>query len=321
MPIAPDLLTLQVTARRTEAQDVVSFALARLDHAELPLWTAGAHVDVEVSGAVGSPELRQYSLCGDPADRTSWRVAVLREPAGRGGSRYLHEDVQPGATLRVGVPRNNFGLVEAPGYVFVAGGIGITPLLPMIRAARLRGADWTLFYGARRRERMGFLRELESDPDRVRVLPEDECGLLPVAEIVGGLPADVPVYGCGPEPLLGALEHACAGRPAGSLHVERFSPRADVAPTPDRPFDVLVHGTGAVVRVAAGVSVLDALGAAGHDMPNSCREGTCASCETPVLDGRVEHRDSVLSAAERDAGKTMMICVSRALSDRLILDI
>lgn len=299
--------TLHVESRTTEADGVVSFVLTGDG---LPGWTPGAHVDVEIRPGL----LRQYSLCGDPAERTRWRIAVLREEPGRGGSAHLHDRVRVGDTLRVGDPRNNFPLAPAPRYRFVAGGIGITPLLPMLREADRAGADWELFYGGRRRSRMAFGDELAAYGPRVRILPEDEHGLLPLAEIVS---ADAHVYCCGPGPLLDAVERLC---PAGRLHLERFQPR-ELAAAPAHGFDVVASASGRTVRVAPGQSVLDALGRAGLAMPSSCREGTCGSCETTVLDGDVEHRDSVLSEQERAAGKTMMVCVSRARSDRLVLDV
>ncbi|PKV97598.1 ferredoxin-NADP reductase [Amycolatopsis echigonensis] len=300
------MLRVRVTAKTREAEDVVSFTL-RGDG--LPTWTPGAHVDVEVRPGV----LRQYSLCGDPADAGSWRIAVLRENAGRGGSRYLHDEVAVGAELRVSEPRNNFELVPAPEYSFVAGGIGITPLLPMVRAAEAAGAKWTLHYGGRRRARMAFLGELAGFGDRVHVVPEDEQGLLPLADIVA---SGAVVYCCGPEPLLAAVERLC---PADRLRLERFRPRETSGPAEE--FEVFASLSGQTVRVAATESVLDALDLAGVGVPSSCREGTCGTCETPVLDGVVDHRDSVLSEEERASGKTMMICVSRARSDRLVLDV
>jgi ferredoxin-NADP reductase len=297
-----------VMSKTREAEDVVSFVLGG---DELPPWTPGAHIDVEIRPGLR----RQYSLCGDPADRDHWRIAVLREDPGRGGSRYLHDEVEAGATLRVGQPRNNFPLVPAAGYVFVAGGIGITPLLPMLRAAHAAGTDWTLYYGGRRRARMAFLDALAGYGERVRILPEDECGLLPLAEIVHE--RDHPVYCCGPEPLLAAAERLC---PPGRLRVERFHPRDGAQEGPAEEFEVVASASGRTVRVAPGESVLDALDDAGVPVPASCREGTCGTCETAVLEGEIDHRDSVLSDEERASGKTMMICVSRARSARLVLD-
>lgn len=300
---------VRVTSKTSEAPDVVSFVLSA---AQLPRWTPGAHIDVEIRQGL----FRQYSLCGDPAEAGQWRIAVLREDRGRGGSRHLHDEVGVGATVRVGDPRNNFPLVPAAGYLFVAGGIGITPILPMVREAHAAGADWTLYYGGRKRERMAFTGELAGYGERARFLPEDECGLLPLAEIVAS--ADYPVYCCGPEPLLAAAERVC---PPERLRLERFQPRADVGEEPAREFEVLASASGRTVRVPPDESILEALDAVGVPVPSSCREGTCGTCETEVIDGEVDHRDSVLSERERASGKTMMVCVSRARSARLVLDL
>jgi len=293
--------TVRVTSRTVEAENVVSFVLSGED---LPRWEPGAHIDVEITPGL----VRQYSLCGHGTD---WRIAVLREENGRGGSKHLHDHISAGDTLRVSEPRNNFPLMPAEKHIFVAGGIGITPLLPMLAKAR----DWTLYYGGRRRSRMAFLGELSRYGDRVRVLPENEHGLLPLADIFAD--SDAPVYCCGPEPLLAAAERLC---PPERLRVERFHAR-EVAAEPARGFEVLASASGKTVRIGPGQSILDALDLAGVPMPSSCREGTCGTCETPVLEGEVEHLDSVLSEQERQAGKTMMVCVSRARSDRLVLDI
>jgi ferredoxin-NADP reductase len=257
--------------------------------------------------------VRQYSLCGDPRDRQSYRIAVLRENPGRGGSRYLHDEVQAGARLEVGAPRNNFPLTEAAQYTLIAGGIGITPILPMIRELDRRGASWHLHYGGRTRARMAFSGELASHSSHVTWYPQDECGLIPVARMLSGAPGLV--YCCGPEPLLAAVEDAC---PAGRLRTERFHPKEIIGP--DRPVTVVLSRSGRALEVPAGESILDAMERAGEDVPSSCREGTCATCETTVLEGEVEHRDSVLTPAEQESGQTMMICVSRALTDRLVLD-
>ncbi|WP_312867771.1 PDR/VanB family oxidoreductase [Amycolatopsis pithecellobii] len=298
-----------MSAKSREAEGVVSFELSGDD---LPSWSPGAHVDV----GIGPGLVRQYSLCGAPGDRGRWRIAVLREETGRGGSRRLHDVIMPGDTLLVGQPRNNFPLEPAPGYVFVAGGIGITPLLPMIAEAERLGAEWTLYYGGRHRARMAFTDELARHGERVRVLPEDECGLLPLADIVAG--SDHPVYCCGPEPLLAAAERVC---PPRRLRLERFHPREITVTGRERESEVVASISGQTITVAPGESILDALDSAGVPMPSSCREGTCGTCETAVLEGEVEHRDSVLSDAERAAGKTMMVCVSRARSARLVLDV
>jgi ferredoxin-NADP reductase len=307
---------LRVTGTWLAADQVRCFLLTDPDGGDVPAWAPGAHVDLFLPGMI-----RQYSLCGDPADRQTWRVAVLLEEDSRGGSRYLHEQVSAGAELTASLPRNNFPLAAADRYAFIAGGIGITPLLPMIAAASAAGADWRLYYGARSLDRMAFTGELDAYGDRCARYPQDSGGLIPLDEILGP-PADgAAVYCCGPEALLTAVEERHKRRSAGTLHVERFRPVA-LAPGPvDREFDVVLDSSGQVIRVRAGQSILTALDRAGVDVPSSCREGTCATCETTVLEGEIEHRDSVLTEAERASAKTIMLCVSRARSPRLVLDL
>jgi len=302
---------LIVTARRDVAVGVVQLDLADPTGRPLPEWAPGAHVDLHLPGG----HLRQYSLCGDPADRERWQVAVLREPEGRGGSACVHDKVAVGDELPVGGPRNHFPLVDAPAYLFVAGGIGITPIRPMLGELDRRGRPWRLVYGGRTRASMAYLDEL-SGREQVAVGPQDEVGLLDLDAVLDAAPADAAVYCCGPEGLLRAVEQRV---PAGRLHVERFAPkpvRVEAA-----PFEVTLASSGRTVPVPAGCSILAALEGAGVAVLSSCQEGTCGTCETGVLDGVPDHRDSVLTPAEQAAGDVMMICVSRAASPRLVLDL
>ncbi|QYB04777.1 PDR/VanB family oxidoreductase [Rhodococcus sp. USK10] len=307
-----------VVARQHETPDVVSLELALPGGGELPRWTPGAHIDIEV----GDAGVRQYSLCGDPQDRFRWRVGVLLERDGRGGSRYLHRQVAPGSTLTVSLPRNNFALDEGRTYIFVAGGIGITPILPMIAAAEDEGASWSLHYGGRTRQSMAYRDEVSVHGSRVSVLPQDECGLLPLGDILAGGDPSAQIYCCGPEPLLAAVESALGPAESRRLHLERFRPRTVGEDSgPDRDFTVKIASTGATIRVGEDQSIVDALEDAGITVETSCREGTCASCETSVIEGEVCHRDSVLSAGEREQSASIMLCVSRARSDLLVLDL
>ncbi len=310
-----ELLVKQMT---WEAEGVLSLTLTHPDGKPLPEWTPGAHVDLALRGAL----VRQYSLCGDAADESAYRVAVLREQATLGGSEYVHEGLRPGHRLTVVGPRNNFAFLPTERYVFVAGGIGITPILAMVRAAEARGADWELWYGGRRRESMAFLDELAAYGARVHVVPEDECGRLDLASILAAPEEGTLVYCCGPEPLLAAVEERTAGWPEGLLQVERFKARkVDVGPDGDQPLTVECHKSGRTVEVAPDCSVLDALESAGVAVSSSCRDGICGTCETRVLDGTPDHRDSLLSASEQAAGRSMMVCVSRARTPRLVLDL
>ena len=306
---------LVVGRREFVAKGVLALTLRHPLGGPLPAWEPGAHVDL----VLGPGLERQYSLCGDPADRTRWRVAVLREPAGRGGSAFVHDQVRQGDKVRVRGPRNHFALRPAARYRFVAGGIGITPVLPMLAAAEAAGAEWTLLYGGRTRDSMAYTGELARYGDRVTVAPQDESGLLDLGPVLDALPEGTLVYCCGPGALLDAVEERC---PAGALHLERFRPKERPAGGDgDGEFEVELDRSGLTLTVAPGVSVLDTVRAAGVEVLFSCAEGTCGTCETDVLDGTPEHRDSVLSPGEREAGETMMICVSRCRGKKLVLDL
>ncbi|MFF7647196.1 2Fe-2S iron-sulfur cluster-binding protein [Streptomyces canus] len=304
---------LVVDRRDPAADGVLALTLRHPLGEQLPAWEPGAHIDV----VLGPGLERQYSLCGDPADRAAWRIAVLREPAGRGGSAHVHEQLRQGGKVRVRGPRNHFALRPAPHYRFIAGGIGITPILPMLAAAEAANAQWTLLYGGRTRESMAFTEELSRYGDRVTVAPQDETGLLDLASVLDGVPEGTLVYCCGPGPLLDAVEERC---PAGLLHVERFAPK-EQPEGGNTEFEVELAQTGTTVTVAPDVSVLDAVRASGVEVLFSCTEGTCGTCETDVLDGTPDHRDSVLTDEEREAGETMMICVSRCRGKKLVLDL
>ncbi|WP_329295124.1 PDR/VanB family oxidoreductase [Streptomyces pseudovenezuelae] len=304
---------LVVDRRDSAADGVLALTLRHPLGEQLPAWEPGAHIDV----VLGPGLERQYSLCGDPSDRTSWRIAVLREPAGRGGSAHVHEQLRQGGKVRVRGPRNHFALRPAPRYRFIAGGIGITPILPMLAAAQAAGAEWTLLYGGRTRDSMAFTEELSRYGDRVTVAPQDESGLLDLASVLDGVPEGTLVYCCGPGPLLDAVQELC---PAGVLHVERFAPK-EQPEGENTQFEVELAQTGTTVTVAPDVSVLDAVRATGVEVLFSCTEGTCGTCETDVLDGTPDHRDSVLTDEEREAGETMMICVSRCRGKKLVLDL
>ncbi|RAY16135.1 oxidoreductase [Actinomadura craniellae] len=308
---------LVVHDRREAAEGVVALDLRAPDGGELPVWEPGAHVDLVLAGGV----VRQYSLCGDPADRTGWRIAVLREPAGRGGSALVHDRLRPGTRVRARGPRNHFALEPAARYLFIAGGIGITPLLPMVAAAQAAGARWRLAYGGRTAASMAFADELRAEHgDRVTVHPQDRCGPLDLDALLGA-PADgALVYCCGPASLLDAVEERCAGRPPGTLRVERFTPVDAGEPVRAESFEVELAGTGVTLTVPPGRSVLEVLEAAGVPILSSCREGTCGTCETVVLGGEVDHRDSLLTEEERAAHDTMFPCVSRAAGPKLVLE-
>jgi ferredoxin-NADP reductase len=218
-------------------------------------------------------------------------------------------------------PRNNFPLARAKRYLFIAGGIGITPMLPMIRAAKAAGAEWELVYGGRERSSMAFLDELAGYGDRVRVWPQDEHGFLPLPELLGVPQPDTLVYCCGPGPLLDAVEAACATWPAGSLHVERFVAKPLTEPVLTEAFEVHLARSDLTLTVPVDRSILSVVEEAGVGVLSSCGEGTCGTCETGVLEGTPDHRDSVLDPTQRAVGDCMMICVSRSCTPRLVLDL
>jgi ferredoxin-NADP reductase len=309
---------LAITARETRAEGVISLTLADPGGAQLPGWTPGAHIDLLLDDAV-----RQYSLCGPPGDQHTWRIAVLLDQDGRGGSKRVHQMLKTGDQVAVRGPRNHFPLHAAPRYIFIVGGIGITPILPMIEVATEAGSDWRLYYGGRSRASMAFLDELEPYGERVTIWPDDEKGLLPLDDILADPAEDVLVYCCGPEGLLAATEQRCAAWPAGALHLERFSakPQPEPAAGEEAPFEVVCQRSGLTVTVPPGTSIIDALDEQGVSVLSSCLEGVCGTCETPVLEGIPDHRDSLLSEDEREANEYMMVCVSRSKSDRLVLDL
>ncbi|MBD3145981.1 PDR/VanB family oxidoreductase [Microbispora bryophytorum] len=331
MPATEPELDVKVAGKAPVADGVVLLRLVRPDGGPLPVWTPGAHVDL----LLGPGLVRQYSLCGDPGDPSVFQVAVLREPGGRGGSAYVHDRLAEGDTIRVRGPRNRFGLAESPRYLFVAGGIGVTPILPMIEEAARRGCDWRLVYGGRTRASMAFAERLvRQHPGRVELCPQDETGLLDLDALLGVPRADTLVYCCGPEPLLAAAQERCASWPKGALRVERFVPSArsgagtaegtaagPAVGTAEGAFEVELALTGTTLTVPEGRSILEVVEEAGVAVLSSCREGTCGTCETAVLGGVPDHRDDLLTEEEREAGDVMFICVSRARSPRLVLEL
>lgn len=310
--------TLVVAERIDAADGVVALTLRDPAGRTLPPWSAGAHVDLVLPNGM----TRQYSLCGEPARRDAWHIAVLREAAGRGGSEFVHEHVVKGTRVTARGPRNRFALEPAARYLFVAGGIGITPILPMVAAAQTAGAHWRLLYGGRAQGSMAFAEQLAQFGPRVALRPQDRHGLLDLAGFLGEPDTETLVYACGPEPMLQAVQQVMSESwPAGALRVERFTPADAGEPARTGDFEVELARSGLVLRVGPGCSILETIERAGVPILSSCREGTCGTCETAVLEGEPDHRDSLLTAAERAAGDTMFVCVSRSLGPRLVLDL
>ena len=307
---------LTVTAFACEAKGVAVIELRSARGDELPAFTAGAHLEVLLANGL----IRHYSLCNDPAERDRYVIAVGLSADSRGGSRFVHESVRVGSTLTVSGPINNFeldaGTTEA---VFIAGGIGITPILAMIRTCAARGRPWRLAYCVRSRHRAAFLDDLAGLPGgRLHVHADDERGeLFDAAAWLAGEPPTTQLYCCGPSPLMDAVAAAASNRPAGNVHFEYFT-AAPTARTGDTPFTVVLED-GSRHVIPADQPILDVLEAAGRMIPYSCRQGLCGTCKTKVLAGTPDHRDTVLSAAQRAANNVMTICVSRSHTDELTL--
>ena len=315
MPVIRELV---VAAKHQEAEDVVSLRLAAPDGGILPPWQPGAHIGLHLP----SGRKRQYSLCGDPADRYRYRIAVRRIANGGGGSAEVHDALGDGMRVAITGPRNAFPFAAEAFILLIAGGIGITPILPMAREAARRGLDWRLVHTGRSRGSMPFAAELAelaaAAPGRVSIRPDDESGVPEAADLLSLSPAAGAVYCCGPAPMIDGVRRAFGGSRASALHFERFAP----APITDgRPFELQLGDTGRVLPVPYDRSALDVLHEALPDLPFSCRQGFCGTCRVRVAHGHVDHRDRRLTATERAAG-AMLPCVSRAPEgERLVLEV
>lgn len=307
-------MSLAVESVTVEADDVVSLTLTAPNGESLPTWRPGSHLDVFLP----SGKQRQYSLCGNPRDRYRYRIAVRRIADGGGGSLEVHERLAVGDRLRVAGPRNAFTFVAAPSYLFVAGGIGITPILPMVAAAARSGAHWELVYLGRSRATMPFLTELSLLPGgTVDIRPDDECGQPDLAQVLGRAEAGAAMYVCGPPPVLEAAQRiAFTVNPTGSLHTERFS----AAPVVDgREFEITLARSGITTRVGADETALTAIARELPGVVYSCRQGFCGTCKVAVHAGAIDHRDRILPDTER--ADHMLTCVSRAAGASLVLDL
>jgi len=312
-------LTLVVESTREIARAIHSFELEDPAGAELPAFSAGAHVGLRVP----TGRMRKYSLCNDPAERDRYVIAVKREDSGNGGSSSLIDQATPGARLECTPPRNDFALSDrATSFLFIAGGIGITPILSMVRHLKsTASARFKLYYCTRTPEDTPFREELEGPDYRGRVVihhddgdPERSLDLWPLLE----RPTGAHVYCCGPRPMLEAVRDMTGHWSSGKVHFESFDDAAATRTPRDGPFRVRLGRTGGVVNVPADQSILEALRAAGLVVPSSCESGTCGTCRTRLVAGEADHRDLVLSDAERESN--IMVCVSRALSDELTID-
>lgn len=315
-------LMVRVARRAQEADGICSFELVPDDGASLPPFTAGAHLDVCVAPGL----IRQYSLCNDPAESGRYRIAVLREPASRGGSAGMHERVQVGDRLKVSPPKNHFPLAPAPHSLLLAGGIGVTPILAMARKLHAAGEAFEMHYCGRHASRMAFLDELMQSAFAAKVQVHVDDGpaeqTFDARGVLAGVSDATHLYVCGPA---GFMDHVLAtarelGWPDARLHREYFA-GAVTATATDAAFDVRVASTGQVIHVPASKRVIDVLAEHGIDVPVSCESGVCGTCLTQVLEGQPDHRDSFLTDSERQANDQFTPCCSRASSPLLVLDL
>ncbi|MGY4478709.1 PDR/VanB family oxidoreductase [Bradyrhizobium sp. USDA 3364] len=304
-----------------EAERIHSYELIARTGSELAPFTAGSHIDLHLPNGM----TRSYSLVNDQRERHRYVIAVNKDAESRGGSSFVHDTVRVGDVITIAGPRNNFALhEEAEHSVLIAGGIGITPLLSMIRRLEALGRRWELFYAARTRAAAAFLDELgafRSDHSRVHLDFDDERSgrVFDLRAIITSAPAHAHLYCCGPVPMLAAFEAASAGRPADHVHVEYFKARE--APATEGGFDVKLARSNRTIAVEAGKTILDALLDAGIAANYACTEGVCGTCETRVLEGVPDHRDQFLSEEDQAANKSVMICCSGAKSRTLVLDL
>jgi vanillate O-demethylase ferredoxin subunit len=317
------VLEVRVARKQREAEGIASFELVRVDGGELPPFTAGAHVDVHVNDSL----VRQYSLCNAPGERHRYVIAVQREPQSRGGSAAMHEQLNEGSVLRIGQPRNLFALSEgAPHSLLIAGGIGVTPLMAMAETLSSQGASYELHLCARTSSRLAFTQRLAEARFAGRVQRHCDDGppeqRFDAEAALSACPAGTHVYVCGPG---GFMDHVLGtarglGWADERLHREDFS-APPVDHSHDGSFELLLQRSSRVIRVAADQTALQALWAAGVDVPSSCEQGICGTCMTPVLDGIPDHRDQYLTEEEQARNDCFTPCCSRAKSARLVVDL
>lgn len=319
-------IDLEVARVTQEAEGVIAITFVDPHGDELPAWEPGAHLEIHTPSGL----IRQYSLCGDPANRFEYRVSVLREEGGRGGSKELHDTKLVGKLITSTSPRNHFELKPSPKYLFIAGGIGVTPIRAMVAAAAQSGADYRVLYGGRSRASMAFVDELtEIAGDRLTVVPQDTEGLLDLKTALEAIDADTAIYCCGPSPLITAVEQ-CVEKyaPASELHFERFTASEEAAAERAEKdkgnvaFELELSRSGVTATVGPDERVLDVVLKNVPNFDYSCEEGHCGSCLAKVISGDVDHRDDdLLTAEERAANTEMYVCVSRSKGGKLVLDV
>ncbi len=311
-------LLAQIVSRREVATDIIGLEIANAEGATLPAYDAGAHIDVEIRSGL----VRQYSLAGDPEDKSRYRLGILKDTASRGGSEEIHSEFKPGKLVRIGVPRNSFPLVDAAHTILFAGGIGITPILSMAHKLERIGASWEMHYSGRSYDRLAFREELTRFGERVHFYLDDGSyqQKLDVQNTLSEPSNDKHLYVCGPHGYMDFITNAAkdAGWPSDSIHLERFGAEID---TNGAPFVVVAKRSGKEIEILPGETIADKLTSCGIKVAVSCQSGVCGTCMTKVLGGSPDHRDLVLTDLEKAAGDQMTICCSRSKTKRLILEI
>lgn len=315
-------LMLRLNAIIYEAEDILGFELVDPAGRPLPRFTAGAHIDVHIADGL----VRSYSLAGDPADRGRYLIAVLNDPAGRGGSRAMHETLRAGQMIKVSEPRNLFPLASDGGrHLLLAGGIGVTPMMAMIAELTRQGADWDMHYCTRTAEKTAFAARLAPHVAAGRVHLHHDGGDpakgLDIAALLRSQTPATHLYYCGPSGFMSAVAAAAADWPKERVHFEYFAAPAGDRPGADqnRPFQIQIKRTGEVLDVPADKTIVDVLRDAGHYVDTSCEDGFCGTCLTPYSGGEPEHRDTVLD--DDDRKRYVLICCARAKASPLILDL
>ncbi|WP_127112599.1 PDR/VanB family oxidoreductase [Shimia sediminis] len=312
-------LIMRVQRMEWAATDVIELELRLPDGSEIPTYQPGAHIDLELPNGI----TRSYSIKGDPAQSDRYVVGVGLDTASRGGSKYIHKNMRVGDVINVSRPRNHFPLIEtAEKVVLIAGGIGATPMVCMARRLSELGQACQLVYAIRSNDRAAFLTELQAlDIDLRLHIDNENGGPINLAEVISDQPKGTHFYCCGPAGMMTAFETATADLPDENIHVEYFAPKVIEDVTEANGFTVVLNKSGKTVEVDAEETVAEAIQAAGVKVDLSCEDGICGTCETRVLEGVPEHRDSVLTKKEQESNRTMMICVSRCAGKRLVLDL
>ncbi|ETS78883.1 hypothetical protein PFICI_08736 [Pestalotiopsis fici W106-1] len=300
------------------AQNVIQITFSPLPESKLPTWSPGAHIDVPV----GEKGFRQYSLCSGPRDRARWRIAVLKEHKGQGGSEFIHRTFQKGQRIDLRGPRNHFALRKSDKYIFIAGGIGITPIRAMIEEVEAQESEYQLLYLGNERQNMAYVDELSRNP-RASVWVKSTQGPCDLGHFFAGRDfTGSLVYCCGPERLMVAVERLFSNHlPSSAIHVERFSNNFASSHKPNQPFDIVLARSNRTLRVPENQSILQVLHENGVPLMSTCTKGTCGTCEVSVIDGVPEHRDTVLTHEEKAANRSLMTCVSRCKGKQLTLDL